>query len=224
MTNIINIEKILTFFNYVFWFLTLNILFLVVNTPLILFFLFVGISSMTTYLPLFLFAAIPFAASFTTLLYCMHKLIKTREVEPLKDFFTSFKSNFKNSTIIWICELLIIFILSTNIKFFAAVGGNILINGFFTLVLFILLLVTPHIFTLTSKFSMNIISTVKSAVILTITRPIITIANILCLVVTLMLFELNPATTVLFIGSIAAFLIAFANKTLVKELQEKSNS
>ncbi|MGL5635151.1 MAG: DUF624 domain-containing protein [Sarcina sp.] len=224
MTNIINVEKILTFFNYVFWFLTLNILFLVVNTPLILFFLFVGISNMTTYLPLFLVATIPFAASFTTMLYCMHKLIKTREVSPIKDFFTSFKSNLKNSTIIWIGELLIIFILSTNIKFFAAVGGNVVINGFFILVLFILLLVTPHIFMLTSKFSMNIISTLKSAVILTITRPIITIANILCLIVTLMMFELNPGTTFLFIGSISAFLIAFANKTLVKELENKSDS
>ncbi|WP_297523273.1 DUF624 domain-containing protein [uncultured Clostridium sp.] len=223
MTNIINVEKILTFFNYIFWFLTLNILFLVVNTPLVLFLLFVGISRIGTYLPLFLLCAIPFAVSFTSLLYCMDKLLKNGEVEPFKDFKRAYKSNFKNATLIWIVELITIFILYTNIKFFSQVNGSILFTGIFTGLLFVLLFITPHIFTLTSKFSMNILSTVKSASILTITRPIITISNILCLLATLVLFEINPATTVLFIGSVATFLMAFANKTLVKELEEKAN-
>ena len=224
MNNIINIEKILTFFNYVFWFLTLNLLFLVVNTPLVLFLIFIGISKIGTYLPLFLLCAIPFAVSFTSLLYCMSKLIKNYEIEPFKDFIKAFKSNFKNATTIWILELIAIFILYTNIKFFSQIKGSILFTGLFTGLLFVILLITPHIFMLTSKFSMNILSTIKSASILTITRPIITISNILCLLVTLVLFEINPATTVLFIGSIASFLIAFANKTLIKELEEKANA
>lgn len=224
MTNIINIEKILTFFNYVFWFLTLNILFLVVNTPLVLFLVFVGISRIGTYLPLFLLCAIPFAVSFTSLLYCMDKLLKNGEVEPFKDFTKALKSNFKNATLIWIVELIVVFILYTNIKFFSQMGGSIVFTGLFTGLLFVLLFITPHIFILTSKFSMNILSTIKSASILMITRPITTISNILCFLVTLVLFEINPATTVLFIGSITTFLMVFANKTLIKELEEKANA
>lgn len=224
MTNIINVEKILTFFNYVFWFLTLNILFLVVNTPLVLFLLFVGISKIGTYLPLFLLSAIPFAVSFTALLYCMDKLLKNGEVSPFKDFVKACKSNFKNATLIWIVELITVFILYTNIKFFSQVNGSVIFTGLFVGLLFILLFVTPHIFMLTSKFSMNILSTVKSASILTITRPIVTISNILCLAVTLVLFEINPATTVLFIGSISTFLMVFANKGLIKQLQEKADA
>lgn len=222
MTNFINLDKILTFFNYVFWFLTLNIIFLILNAPLVFFFVFVGISSISTYLPLFLICAIPFGVSFTSLIYCMDKLLKNKEIAPIKDYFKSIKSSFFNSTIIWIVELFIVFMLYTNIKFFTSIGANIAIKGFFTLLLLIILCITPYIFILTGKFSMNILSTIKSATILTITRPISTVSNILCLLVTLVIFEINPATTFLFIGSIATFLIVFVNRILLGELEARA--
>ena len=224
MFNFINIEKILTLFNYIFYFLVLNLFFFILNIPIVLFFLFVGISNITTYLPLFLLCAIPFAVSFTTLIYCMNKLIKDGEISLVNDFIKGIKSNFKNTTIIWIVELFLIFILFTNIKFFSLVSKNILLSSLSTCMLVLLLLITPHIFMLTSKFSINIKNTIKSAFILTITRPIITISNIVCLLTTLILFEINPGTTVLFMASISTFLLAFINKDLLKELETKSNS
>lgn len=222
MPNFISLEKILTFFNYVFWFLTLNILFLVLNTPLVFYFFFVGISKMGTYLPLFLICAIPFGVSFTAMIYCMDKLLKNREIEPFKDFFKAVKSSFKNSTIIWIFELFAIFIIFTNLRFFTGINASIIIKGFFTFLLVLLLFITPYIFILTGKFSMNILSTLKSSLVLTITRPVASISNILCLLVTLVIFEINPGTTFLFMSSIATFLIVFINKTLLRELEKKA--
>lgn len=224
MSDFINIQKILTFFNYVFWFLTLNVFFLVLNTPLVLFFLFVGISKITTYLPLFLISAIPFAVSFTALIYCMDKLLKNKEISPVRDYFKAVKSSFSNSTIMWVIELLAIFIIYTNIKFFNNMNASVLITGFFVLLLLILLCVTPYTFILTGKFSMNILSTVRSALVLTITRPVATVSNILCLLVTLVIFEVNPGTTFLFMGSIATFLMVFINRNLIKELEQRANS
>lgn len=224
MNNLFNINKILTFFNYVFWFLSLNLIFMLFNIPLVLFLVFLGISNIGTYLPLFLLTLLPVACSFTTLLYCMTKLIRTGDLDLIKDFKKSFKSNFKNSTIIWIFELILVFILHTNIKYFALVQKNIFITCIFAGIFLFLILLTPYIFLLISKFSMDLKSIIKSSVILLFTRPIVSISNFLCLLFTLLLFEFSAGTTILFISSIAAFLIAFSSKTLILELEEKSKS
>ncbi len=222
MNNIFNLEKILTFFNYVFWFLTLNLIFMLVNIPTVLFLIFIGISKVTTYLPLFLVCLIPFAASFTTLLYCMGKIIRNKDINVLSDFIHGFKSNFKNSTIIWIGELVLVFILYTNVNFFSKVQNNLIFSSLFIGIFLILILITPYIFLLISRFSMDIKSIIKSSLILLFTRPLITIANVLCFVFTLILFELAASTTVLFMSSITAFLIMFSSQALLKELEEKA--
>lgn len=224
MNNMFNMNKILTFFNYVFWFLSLNLIFMLINIPLVLFLVFIGISNIGTYLPLFLLTLIPFACSFTTLLYCMTKLIRTGDLDLVKDFKKSFISNFKNSSIIWIFELILVFILYTNIKYFSLVQKNIILTCVFAGIFLFLVLITPYIFLLISKFSMDVKSILRSSVVLLFTRPIVSISNFLCLLFTLLLFEISAGTTVLFISSIASFLIAFSSKALIIELEEKSKS
>ena len=53
MNNIFTIQKILNFFNYVFYFFVLNLVFLLFNIPLLAFIFLVGISKIGTYLPFF---------------------------------------------------------------------------------------------------------------------------------------------------------------------------
>jgi uncharacterized membrane protein YesL len=222
MNNIFTIQKILNFFNYVFYFFVLNVVFLFFNIPLLAFIFLVGISKIGTYLPLFLITLIPFGPSITMLLYCTGKLIRNKDLDLIPDIKLGLKLNFKQSLIIWITELVLIFILNINIKFFSSY--SIILSGIFLLIALILLFTSPYIYVLISRFSMNTKDIIKNSFILVFTRPLISIANIFSIIFTLILFEISPGTTFLFIGSVLAFLISYCNKYLLTELENNSTN
>ncbi|MDU5261046.1 MAG: DUF624 domain-containing protein [Clostridium celatum] len=222
MNNIFTLQKILNFFNYVFYFFVLNLVFLLFNIPLLAFIFLVGISKIGTYLLLFLITLIPFGPSITMLLYCTGKLIRNKDLDLIYDIKLGLKLNFKQSIIIWIVELALIFILNINIKFFSSY--SVILSGIFILIALILLFTSPYIYVLISRFSMNTKDIIKNSFILVFTRPLISIANIFSIVFTLILFEISPGTTFLFIGSVLAFLISYCNKYLLTELENNSKN
>lgn len=221
--NTFNLQKILDFFNYIFWFFCLNIFFLIFNTPLVLFFLFVGLDQVVTYLPLFLVCSIPLMPSITVLFYCMNKIIKYKDLDLFYDIYMGIKLNIKQSILLWCFELFIIFILSINVRFFTQYEFSLLFNCMFITLFLILLLITPYIYLLISRFSLKSYDLIKNALILAVTRPLITISNILILLFCMILFEVSPGTTILFASSIFTFLISYNSKLLLNNLEELSN-
>lgn len=226
MQEIFNLDKIFDTFNYIFWFFILNLFFMIFNIPVILFFIFVGISNMFNYFPLFLLCLIPTAPAFTALLYCMRRLVFSKDLEPVSDFKKGIKLNFIPSLKIWIPELLIILALYSNIQFFTSIYKSIILVCIFSAILILVFAATPYIYILISRFSMKPLDILRTSFILTFTRPIITITNILLFVTALILFEISPATMSLFIISIFAFAIIFFNRALIHELEQisKNNS
>lgn len=222
--NFFNFEKIFDAFNYVFLFFLLNIFFMLFNIPAILFFIFIGISNIFEYFPLFLLCLIPVIPTFTVLLYCMNKIILNKDLNILKDFKNGLKLNFKQSFLIWFNELIIILILYFNINFFSTIRYNIILICLFSAIGIILLLVTPFIFILISRFKMTNIELLKNSFILCFTRPILTITNLLLLILMFILFEITPGTAVLFIFSLFSFLLMFINKSLLRELEDLADS
>lgn len=208
-----NFQTILNLCNYIFWFFLLNLFFLVFNLPIIIFFIFMGMQNITNYFPLFLITLIPVMPTFTVLIYCMNKLIRNKDLMLLKDFFHGIKINYTQSLLIWCIELITIFILYSNISFFSKYNKMIV---FPSLILSIILfLVTPYFYVLTSKFSMTTFSIIKSSFILALTRPFLTFTNTCIIIIPLILFEIIPGTTVLFIAIIPAFLLSFCNNNLL---------
>ena len=65
---------------------------------------------------------------------------------------------------------------------------------------------------------------IRSAFVLAFTRPLLTISNILLFAVSLVIFEIIPGTSILFIVSIFAFLLVFANRQLLAELEQQSKA
>ena len=224
MQDIFDLDKIFDTFNYIFWFFMLNVFFLLLNIPIILFFIFIGLSKMFDYFPLFLLCLIPSAPSFTAILYCMRKLIFTGDLNLFSDFKKGIKLNFISALKIWIPELIIILILFSNIKFFTVFYKNIILVCIFSALLILVFSITPYLYILVSRFSMNSFDILKTSFTLTFTRPIITITNILLFIISIIIFELSPATMSLFIISILAFSIIFFNKYLIKELEEISKN
>lgn len=223
MSEFFSLEKILAVFNYIFWFFMLNLFFSILNIPVILFLLFVGLRNITTYLPLFLISLIPFGASFTALLYCMRRLVKYKDLDLLGDFIRGLKYNWKQSTLIWCGELFLIFLLSFNLKLFSTTFHSLVLSCIFVGLLGITFLTTTYIFVLISRFSMSSMEILRASAILTFTKPLISVGNIIIFLFSLMLFEISPGTTVIFIASIVSFLVMFLNRNLLESLEEKSN-
>jgi uncharacterized membrane protein YesL len=222
LNNFFNFEKIFDYFNYIFCFFILNCIFLLFNLPIILFFIFIGISNIGTYLPLFLICMIPTMPTFTILLYCMNKLVINKDISIKNDFVKGFKMNFFPSLGIWIIELILIFMLQLNIKYFSLIKINIIFVCIFTAISLILAFITPYIFILISKFKMSYLPLLRTASILSFTRPILSISNLLLFVLALIIFEIIPSTSILFIFSLLAFVLMFINRALINELEDLS--
>lgn len=224
MSEYFNFNKLFDICNYIFSFLVLNLLFMLLNIPIILFFLLVGISKISIYLPLFLLCLIPTMPAFNILVYCMRKLLKNKGFNLLSDFKKGFLLNFKQSLLIWFVELIFIFALYSNIVFFKSAYNNTIVSCLFLGLLIILLLMTPFISLLISLFSNNALNILRNALILIFKKPLLAITNILIFLAALVLFEISPAVTFLFITSLLAFLFVFSNRFLIEELETISNN
>ena len=218
--DIFNLQKVLNAFNYVFWFFCLNIFFLIFNLPLVLFFLFIGLEGIFTYLPLFLLALLPLMPSLTVLFYCMGKLIREKDLDLFHDICKGLKLNFKQSLLIWSGELILILILVSNIRFFTLYKFNLFFTCIFIALSILLVVITPYIFVLISRFSIRSYDLIKNSLILAITKPILSITNILIILACFVLFEITPGTAVLFVSSIFSFLIVFCNKALLESMEK----
>lgn len=223
MDKIFNVEKIMNFCNYVYWFFVLNLLFMIFNIPIVLYFIFLGYESIHIYLPLFLVCLLPVGPSFTAVLYTMGKIIKYKDISVFKDFFHGLKINFIQSITFWIIELSLIFILYTNFNFFNTQEYGKFLLPIFLLISIILILLTPIIYILISRFKMNNLQLFKTALTLCITKPILTFSNIVAMLFFLMLFELAPSYTVLVMVSGISFLMLFMNKSLLIYLENISS-
>ncbi|WP_317368763.1 DUF624 domain-containing protein, partial [uncultured Tyzzerella sp.] len=151
MKEYFDIERIMTYCSYIFYFLCINLLCAILNTPLVLFIIFVGIKEISKYMPLFLVCCIPLPVSFCAALYCMGKFIKNKDLNLIKDYFNGVKFSLIQSTLIGILYLVIIFILYTNIIYSINKNLSITLMFFFVVMLIFVLLSSINSFILISQ-------------------------------------------------------------------------
>lgn len=122
---------------------------------------------------LFILTCLPMitiGASLTALYYTCLKLVRKEESSMLKDYWHSFKLNFKQSTVIFLIVALIglfLFIDYYYIGILTASAGNFGRYVFYAIILLYLLFVT-FVFPLQSRFSNPISQTLKLGLILTL--------------------------------------------------------
>ena len=111
-------------------------------------------------------------ASTTAVYYVTLKLVRDEEGYTIKSFFDSFKTNFKQATLIWIILLLVGIFLGVDLTVYlgaSSVGaaGLVLMAAFFAVsVLFVF--VNIYAFALLARFDNTVIGTLKNALILAI--------------------------------------------------------
>lgn len=120
--------------------------------------------------------------------------------------------------------MLLLFILWTNIEFFTKQVSLFPAALVFILLFAFAIIVSPNLYLLASRYQMKNRDIIRTACILTITRPICTIGCMAALAVMLVVFELAAGTAVLFMVSIYSFLVVFMSKGMLYSLEESQST
>lgn len=222
MGELFSLEKILNACDRFLYFLKINLFFLLFNIPVLMFFLFQGISQIRTYLPFFLLCMLPAAPALCAVFFSMNRLLHNQDTTAWKDFMTGYKDSWGKKIVLGAIQAMMVWIFWTNVEFF-----SIQIPVFPLMVIFIILfaltlIITPDLYLLASRYEMKLPDYLKGALVMTVTKPVLTLGNIAVLAFVLMLLEIRAGTFVLFMVSIYGFLVAFMSRNVLREIDEKA--
>lgn len=216
------LDNILNACEKIWYFLKVNILFIIFNLPILLFLLFVGFGQIRTYLPLFMLCAVFFGPAISAVFFCMNRLLHKYDTGAFRDFMKSYFDSLGRKFSISFIHMFFTLVFWTNIEFFTKDMKIFPLSLLFVIAFVLAVLITPNLYLLTSRYEMSIKDTFIGAITITVTRPLLTLSNFIIFTFVLMLFEIKAGTFVLFISSIYGFLIVFMNQKVFKELDECS--
>lgn len=203
----------------ILYFLMINFLFLLSNVPVLLFFLFVGISQVRTYLPLFLVCMIPAGPALCAVFFAMNRVIHKTDTSAWKDYKTGYLDSWGRKAGITAVQMLLLWMFWTNIEFFSVEIPLLPLVILFILLFAVCLLITPDLYLLASRYEMKAKDIFRGAVVLCVTRPVITLGNAAMLAVILILLEIQAGTTVLFMASVYGFMVVFMNQKVLRTIE-----
>ncbi|HIX29714.1 MAG TPA: DUF624 domain-containing protein [Candidatus Blautia stercoravium] len=218
--EIFNIEKILNVCDKILYFLKINLLFLGSNLSVLLFFLFVGISQVRTCLPLFLLCMVPAGPALSAVFFSMNRMLRGLDCGAWKDYKTGYLDCWGRKAGAAAIQMLLLWIFWTNVEFFSIEISILPLTILFVLLFAAVIIMTPSLYLLASRYEMKIKDLFRGALTLCITRPVITLGNTAMLAVILMLLEIKAGTVVLFMASIYGFAVVFMNQGVLRAIEE----
>ncbi|MDP4088288.1 MAG: DUF624 domain-containing protein [Bacillota bacterium] len=208
--------------NYIYWFLTANIYFMLLNVLLILFL--TGTTEPSQINPGFYFmlfiVCLPLGPTFTALLAVMGKLVREKEVSITREYFRSLKQNFKQSMMAWFVVMLLLTVFSVDIYFFSTKASGAFFIPIFYAFIIVLLILTLYIFPIISRFYLKTTDVFKLSFYLTIKKYKVTFFNIFAVAVSVYVVRFIPFA-ILFFGSVVSYALMYYEKDVLKELEEK---
>ena len=166
---------------------------------------------------------ITIGASTTALYTVMLRMVKNEEGYIFRGFLKAFKSNFKQSTLIWLILLLLGIVWTVDFRVAGFMPGmaGIILSAIFLALGFILLSVMIYIFPLTARYENGIKTTFKNALILTVAKLPYTFLMV-AIVVAAVFASLWSAFTLLFSLPlwliIGGALIAWVNSYILRRV------
>ncbi len=166
---------------------------------------------------------ITIGASTTALYTVMLRMVKNEEGYIFRGFLKAFKSNFKQSTLIWLILLLLGIVWTVDFRVAGFIPGmaGIILSAIFLALGFILLSVMIYIFPLTARYENGIKATFKNALILTVAKLPYTFLMV-AIVVAAVFASLWSAFTLLFSLPlwliIGGALIAWVNSYILRRV------
>lgn len=176
---------------------------------------------------------ITIGASTTALYTIMLKMVRNEEGYIFRGFFKAFKSNFKQSTVIWLILLLLGIVCWIDYRVAGALPGTagFVMRAIFLLVGFILLSVVIYVFPLTARYENTTRATLRNALILTVGRLPYTILMVAVAVAAVIASLWNTATLMFAIplwfligGSLIAWINSYILRRVFLIFEDSGNS
>ena len=111
---------------------------------------------------LFSIPLITIGASTTALYYTVNKVIRHDRSHITREFWRGFKTNFKQSTILWLILLVVYILIIGNCLFFLKVRPNQLMLGFNVAVLCLITMWSVHLFPYIARFQIGLKALMKN--------------------------------------------------------------
>ena len=162
------------------------------------------------------------APALSAVMYAMNRLIQGTERSGFADYRKGYCSDFGQKMQLGAGQLTAVLLCWTNIEFFTLQVRILPLAIIFILMFAAALLVTPNLYLLASRYEMENMQIVKTAVTLLIARPVSTLGNLAAFAILLAAFEISAGTTVLFMGSVYGFLIMFMNQSIMQKLESRN--
>ena len=123
---------------------------------------------------------ITIGTSFTALYYVTMKMVKDEETYVTKDYFRSFRQNFKQATVIWLIFMIVAAVLFLDYRIAAANIGTLPAANIFIVIViacsFFYAMALAYVFPVLAKFYNTIRQTIKNAALMSIRHFPMTIA------------------------------------------------
>ncbi len=160
---------------------------------------------------LFVICCIPvitIGTSATSLYYVTMKMVKNEEGPITKSFFKAFKTNFKQSTVIWLIAMVIGAILYTDYAIMSGMWADIsampdLMRKIMVLILLVAgvfyLLTLVYVFPLLARFDNTVKNTIKNALLIGIRHLPFSFLLFLIFAAPILLLYFMPGTIILFL-------------------------
>lgn len=186
--------------NMIFELFTLNILWIIFSLPIV-----------------------TMGAATTALFYVCGKKARKEDYYLFRDFWKSFKQNFKQATIIWIILLCSLFILVFNIVSIHLLGGSMTWLLFLQIVLVIqVIVISNYIFPIVCRFHMSLSNCFKTAFFFGGKHIITTVLSILCFI-TVLLTTYLTGFFILFFMSVYALISSYMMQNVFKKYFNEEN-
>lgn len=169
---------------------------------------------------IFCIPVVTMGAALTSLYYTTVKVIRRDRGYVFQEFWHSFKSNFKQATILWVIELVVLVLLAYNLM---VVTG--FVSGIYLAMAILLVAVYCYAFPILSRFVLKNTDIIKMSIILVIKHIYFTVPFVAIIVLSaaalVLLIPYAPIVPILLPG-LAALLYSFMMEIVMKKYMPKA--
>src|SRR3954447_1545611 len=142
--------------NHIYWLLMTNIYFIISNA--IFLFFFMTLEPTFSNITLYFLALILTGPSISALFYSIGKLIREKELSPLKDFFHGYKINFKDTMKFWLPLLFVLYILFVDLHYFNSTPSimNTVLAIVFLIAIILVIIIVMYVFLINAGFKLRL--------------------------------------------------------------------
>lgn len=210
-----------TIANHVFWFLSGNFFFILLNLPFLLVWSAAYSQSKFSYNVLLVLSLLPTAPALTALLSVMGKLIRNKGIHVLSDFFSAYRKNFFDSLFSGAVILAVLTALYADILYVRTKPSLYFLQILLLAASAVVLSMTFYILPIVSRFYFSLKDLIKLSLLYCIKKFYITFFNFICLFGLIILITKLPTYFLLFAFSIFCYVIMLNEQGILREIEEK---